>query len=134
MSTWALVPIKRPDLCKTRLATVLQPREREALVRSLLLHVLATLRATPGIDHVAVVSSERDGVPDDVSLVFDEGADLNSSLEKGIERAIGAGASTLLIIPADLPLLQVEDIARMLTAARDEGIALAPDRHELGTN
>jgi FO synthase len=134
MSTWALVPIKRPDLCKTRLATVLQPREREALVRSLLLHVLATLRATPGIDHVAVVSSERDGVPDDVSLFFDEGADLNSSLEKGIERAIGAGASTLFIIPADLPLLQVEDIARMLTAARDEGIALAPDRHELGTN
>ena len=33
MSTWALVPIKRRDLCKTRLATVLQPREREALVQ-----------------------------------------------------------------------------------------------------
>ena len=134
VSTWALVPIKRRELRKTRLATVLEPGEREALVRSLLHHVLATLRTTPGIEHIAVVSSARDDIPDDVSLIFDEGADLNSSLDKGIEQAVGAGASTLLVIPADLPLLRVEDVARMLSAVRDGGIAVAPDRHELGTN
>ena len=134
MTTWALVPIKRRELCKTRLAAVLQPREREALVRSLLLHVLATLRAAPGIDHVAVVSSERDDIPDDVSLFLDEGTDLNSSLETGIGQALEAGASMLLIVPADLPLLRVEDVVQMLAGARDSGIALAPDRHERGTN
>ena len=134
MTTWALVPIKRRALCKTRLASVLNAREREEFVRSLLLRVLATLRATPGIDHVAVVSTERDTIPDDVSILPDMGTELNSSLEHGIEHALRAGASTLLIVPADLPRLQVSDVVQMLSAARDGGIALAPDRHERGTN
>lgn len=134
MTTWALVPIKRRALCKTRLASVLNAREREEFVRSLLLRVLATLRATPGIDHVAVVSTERDTIPDDVSILPDMGTELNSSLEHGIEHALRAGASTLLIVPADLPRLQVSDVVQLLSAARDGGIALAPDRHERGTN
>src|SRR3979490_803070 len=65
MSTWALIPIKPRASCKTRLASILAPDHRIAVVRALLRHVLSTLRATPGIDRIALVSSERDGVPDD---------------------------------------------------------------------
>jgi FO synthase len=133
MSTWALVPIKSRALCKTRLASVLSPRQRLALVRELLQHVLSTLRAAPDIEHIALVSSERDGVADDVPLLLG-GDDLNSSLESGVARAIAAGATTVLIVPADLPLLCVRDVEQLLIGARRAGIALAPDRHERGTN
>ena len=134
MSTWALVPIKPRALCKTRLASVLSPARRIALVRTLLDHVLATLRATAAIDHIALVSAERDCVADDVRLLLDHGNDLNSSLESGVARAIAAGATTVLILPADLPLLTVGDVEQLLGGARRAGIALAPDRHERGTN
>ncbi|MGH8138045.1 MAG: 5-amino-6-(D-ribitylamino)uracil--L-tyrosine 4-hydroxyphenyl transferase CofH [Steroidobacteraceae bacterium] len=134
MSTWALVPIKQRARCKSRLATVLPPRERESVVRSMLLHVLTILRATPGIDHIAVISGERDDVPPDVTLICDDAADLNASLEKGMNQAVVRGASIMLIFPADLPLLRVDDVLQLLAAARDSGIALAPDRHEQGTN
>jgi FO synthase len=134
MTTWALVPIKQLERCKTRLAGVLKPRQREAVVTSLLLHVVAVLRATPGIDHVAIVSNERDDIPDEVALFPDEGVDLNSSLQKALEQAVRLGASMLLVVPADLPLLEVEDIAHLLNAAHSGAVAIAPDRHERGTN
>jgi FO synthase len=133
MSTWALIPIKPRALCKTRLASVLSPDHRMALVRALLRHVLSTLRATPGIDRIALVSSERDGVPDDIGMVHG-GNDLNTSLESGVAHAVAAGATTVLIVPADLPLLSVHDLQQLMTGARRSGIALAPDRHERGTN
>jgi FO synthase len=134
MTTWALVPIKPRALCKTRLASVLSPRQRLTLVRALLHHVLSTLRAAPHIQHIALVSSDRDGVADDVRLLLDDGADLNAGLESGVARAIAAGATTLLIVPADLPLLSVADVEQLIAGAQRAGIALAPDRHERGTN
>jgi FO synthase len=134
MSTWALVPIKPRALCKTRLASVLAPAQRLALVRSMLGHVLATLRATPAIRHIALVTSERDEVADDVLRLDDCGGDLNAGLESAVSHAFAAGASTVLILPADLPLVCVRDVREMLRAARRTGIAIAPDRHESGTN
>lgn len=130
MSTWALVPIKPRTLCKTRLASVLSPPQRIALVRTLLSHVLDTLRATTGVDHIALVSAERDCVADDVRLLLDHGNDLNSGLESGVARAIAAGATTVLILPADLPLLTVADVERLL-----DGVAAPASLwHPIGTS
>ncbi|HKT74734.1 MAG TPA: 5-amino-6-(D-ribitylamino)uracil--L-tyrosine 4-hydroxyphenyl transferase CofH [Steroidobacteraceae bacterium] len=134
MTTWALVPIKPRALCKTRLASVLSAKERDRLVRALLLHVVGTLRATPGIDRVVVVSSEGDDLPDDVALLPDDVNGLNASLERSMDAAVAAGASLLLMVPADLPLLRAEQVGELLSAARDAGIVIAPDRHGEGTN
>ena len=49
-----------------------------ALVRTLLTMCSATLRATPEVDHIALVSAERDCVADDVPLLLDQGEDLNA--------------------------------------------------------
>jgi FO synthase len=133
-NTWALVPIKPRALCKTRLASVLAPQERLALARSMLDHVLAVLRAAPAIHRIALVSSERDQVADDVLVLDDAGGDLNASLALGMAHAVAQGADTVLIVPADLPLLRVTDVELMLRRARRSGMALAPDRHGRGTN
>jgi FO synthase len=131
---WALVPIKARALCKTRLTPAFSEAQRLALVRSMLQHVLSILRATPAVQRIALVTSERDDVADDVQVLDDHGGDLNTALESGIAHAIAHGASTVLVLPADLPLLSVADIEELLRGARHTGIALAPDRHERGTN
>src|SRR6202050_2936128 len=104
MSTWALVPIKPRALCKTRLGSVLPPAQRLALVRTLLRHVLSILRAAPDIRHIALISSERDDVADDVPLLFDDGTDLNSSLESGVARAFVGGGPGRCVVTLPLPL------------------------------
>src|ERR1700722_12342933 len=122
MNTWALVPIKPRALCKTRLASQLSPSGRLDLVRALLRHVLSVLRAAPGIEHIALVSSERDGVADDVGMVQGADQDLNGDLNSGIAHAITQGAATVLIVPADLPLLCVRDVQQLIDGARRAGI------------
>ena len=44
------------------------------------------------------------------------------------------GTGPLLILHADLPLLQQADVDAVLDEAEAVGIALAPDRHGTGTN
>src|SRR5262245_55131566 len=130
MSTWALIPIKPRAQCKTRLSSILTAAQRELLARQLLAHVLATVRAAGGIDRIALISRERDDVADDVTLLADSGGDLNATLEAGVDQALAAGASTVLILPADLPHLMTSDVERLLAGAQAAGIAIAPDRHE----
>jgi 2-phospho-L-lactate guanylyltransferase (CobY/MobA/RfbA family) len=60
-----LVPVKRLDGAKSRLAESLDPAERADLVRELLAHVLTVVRDAE-VGPVTVVSAERlelDGIP-----------------------------------------------------------------------
>src|SRR5262249_17745903 len=53
---WAAVPIKEPSRAKRRLAPLLEPEEREGLVRAMATDVLAALAATPGLAGIAIVA------------------------------------------------------------------------------
>jgi 2-phospho-L-lactate guanylyltransferase len=45
------------------------------------------------------------------------------------------GAAGVLVLPADLPLLSIEDVQTLIEAAQDPPVVvLVPDRHEQGTN
>lgn len=134
MSCWALVPVKARADCKTRLACVLSPEQRLALVRKVLSHVLATLQQVLRIDHIAVVSPERDLVPDSIELLPEQGTDLNSSLAMAIASARARGATRILLLHSDLPYINVADIEALLDGANTAGIALAPDELGEGTN
>lgn len=134
MSCWALVPMKRRDEAKSRLASVLAPAARLALVRSMLDHVLGVLAAAPGIDHVAVVSAERDAVAEDILVLADPGCGLNRALGHGVAALKTKGARAVVIVPGDLPLLAVTDVAALLAGLRARGCALACDERGSGTN
>ena len=134
MSCWALVPVKARAEGKSRLARVLTDEARVALVRSMLGHVLEVLATAPGIDHVAVVSPERDTVPDDVLVLNEQGRGLNRALGRGIAALNNLGAREVLVVPGDLPLLTAGDVAQMLAGTRAAGCALACDGNRTGTN
>jgi len=60
---------------------------------------------------------------------------LNPALEEGRRRAVELGASTLLVLPADLPLLDAEDVRAVLKEAGEGPSAvISPDGARSGTN
>jgi len=63
--------------------------------------------------------------------IADEGRGLNAELESARTRFTGSG---VLVLHADLPLLELIDIDVLIGAAEARGIAIAPDRHGSGTN
>jgi 2-phospho-L-lactate guanylyltransferase len=134
VTCWASVPIKSRAHCKRRLATTLRPAERVEFVRRMLDHVLLTAERCVGIDRILVVSPERDRVPDGVTVLHDDGTNLNEALEAARREARAGGATELVILPADLPRLEIGDLDALLEAGRRAGIALAPDRADAGTN
>ena len=134
MSCWAVVPLKARRLGKTRLAGMLDEAARAGLVQTMLETVLSALSGAHEIDRVAVVSSEPERVPAGVLALPDPGQGLNPALTAAADRLLDHGASSLLVIHADLPLVRAADIDRFVRAGRRQGMALASDRHGTGTN
>ena len=131
---WALVPVKARAECKSRLAGRLGDEARLALVRCMLEQVLGALGTAPSIGRVVVVSPERDTVPPEIPLFGDAGHGLNEALQEG-ERALAErGASELVILPADLPLVSAADIEAVVRSGRRSGFAIATDVAGTGTN
>jgi FO synthase len=134
MSCWALVAVKARPTRKARLAGRLSPPQRDRLAETMLQEVLAALRASPSIDGIAVVSAEPGRVDPQVLVLPDPGTGLNDALESAAGTLRDRGATRLLVIHADLPLVSTEDIDRLVAESRGTGVALAPDRHGAGTN
>jgi 2-phospho-L-lactate/phosphoenolpyruvate guanylyltransferase len=137
---FALVPVKPFLESKSRLANSLSPDERAELSRGLLTHTLQVLANVPEIAQTLVVSRD----PAALALARDYRAqaisetgagELNAALTQATQVARAAGAASLLILPSDLPLLSIGSIQQLIAESEDESfIAIAPDRHEDGTN
>lgn len=140
MTLWAIVPVKPMRLGKSRLAPVLSEEERIALNQQLLVHTVQTLKSMPELERVLVVSRD----PGALALARHYGArtvqeDDSSQLNTALARATFVARSFhthgVLVLPADLPFLDVDDIRRMLAAAHDPPVVVvAPDRKREGTN
>jgi 2-phospho-L-lactate guanylyltransferase len=116
-----LVPVKRLDAAKSRLAESLDPDQRADLVRELLAHVLAVVRQAD-VGPVTVVSAEPlelDGVPrfDDRKLPWNEA--LSTAMAELVQEPVAA------IVAADLPLLKSEEVRALVMATPECGLAIA---------
>jgi 2-phospho-L-lactate guanylyltransferase len=134
---FAVVPVKDLAGTKSRLAPVLNPGARAGLTLYMMGRVVLALREA-GVGDVCVVSPDpvvlnealgRDAVP-----LLQRSQGLNPALEEGRARALAAGASTLLVLPADLPLLEAGDVRAVLEAGERPGVVLSPDGARSGTN
>jgi 2-phospho-L-lactate/phosphoenolpyruvate guanylyltransferase len=140
MSFWAIVPVKPLRRGKSRLAEVLSEDERAALNHCLLAHTLETLKGTPEVEHVLVVSRD----PAALTLAREFGAQtvlehgapkLNLALARATFVVKKYAKQGVLIIPSDLPLITPQDIRLMLEFAQEPPVVVvAPDRRREGTN
>ena len=140
MSVWAIIPVKPLARAKSRLATVLSPEERLQLAENLLRHVIATVRSVPEIAGTLVISRDTKAL----SIARDAGAhtvqesgtpELNNALMRATSVVKGWRSAAVLILPADLPLVDAEDVRGMLDLGQDDNtIVIATDDNEDGTN
>lgn len=140
MSTWVIIPLKPLNRAKSRLATVLTPDQRRQLAESMFRHVLETVRAVPQVIGTLVISRDSKALSIareyDAKTIQETGTpELNSALTRATQVVAGWGVDSLLILPADLPLVTTEDIVNMITLGRGmPSVVLATDQHQDGTN
>ncbi len=138
MTTWALLPVRSLTGAKSRLAATLDASERAALARCLVQSVIEATKTARGIDAVAVVTgdaaaralAEANGcrwLPDDPALGLSGNVDATMAL------LAGEGAQTVVVVPADLPLLAAADLETLL-AGHGSGITVVPAAADGGTN
>ena len=140
MTTWAIVPVKPLRRAKSRLGSVLGAEERLALSREMLNRVLEALAKVPEIERTLLVSRDSEAM----ALARHHGArtlserqpiDLNQALQQATRAAVGSGASAVLVVPADLPLVTADDLRELVSLAESPPVVvIAPDRRQAGTN
>ncbi|MBN1438676.1 MAG: 2-phospho-L-lactate guanylyltransferase [Anaerolineales bacterium] len=140
MKCWAIVPVKRLSAAKSRLAPALTLRRRRELVLGLLVRTLKVLGKVEGIEKILVAGKDRavrriaaqagaEFVPEGVR------GGMNRALARAAAEAGRRGAESLLILPADLPLLAPTDVTWALARRkRQPFFAISPDRAGRGTN
>ena len=134
MSCWALVAIKAGRNRKARLAGHLSAPLREQLAETMLQGVLAALRASRSVDGIALVTTDTRRAEPQVLVLPDPGSGLNEALSSAAGELQARGATQLLIVHADLPLLTGGEIDEFIAEGRRAAVALAPDQRGTGTN
>ena len=133
----AVVPVKDLQGTKSRLAPILNPGARAGLTLYMMGRVVAAIRSS-GVEDVCVVSPDRvvlhEAQRRGATPLAQESRGLNPALEEGRRRALELGASTLLVLPADLPLLEEEDVRAVLKASEGQAVVISPDGARSGTN
>lgn len=134
-----LVPVKNLADAKQRLSLILTPEERFALAQAMCEDVLQTLAHWQNRPPVAVVTSDPFARDLAARFNFDVIPDDNSGETSAIETATAVckenGATSTLVVPADIPLINGDELQKIIDCAPLEGGAvLVPDAAGRGTN
>lgn len=140
MSVWVIIPVKPLHRAKSRLATVLSPEERSKLAEDLFRHVLGVVKNVPQVAGTLVISRD----PKVLAIARDYGAhtvqesgapELNSALMRATNVVATWRAAAVLVLPADLPFVNEEDVRSIIELGRmNMSMVIATDRNQDGTN
>jgi 2-phospho-L-lactate guanylyltransferase len=137
MAVYAIVPVKKIGVSKRRLSESLSLQERKALTVAMLEDVLKALKSSV-VAKVLVVSNDPKVRP--IAEKF--GADFFSPFRKGLNFAVEEAwawcmknkADSVLVLPADIPLVTSKDIDSIVKLGSGERrVVLAPSK-DWGTN
>jgi 2-phospho-L-lactate guanylyltransferase len=116
-----LIPLKRLDDAKSRLASVLSAEDRAALMLELLQGVLAAAEEAD-VGPITVVSAEP-AVPAGVDRFDDGGLAWNEALAAAMREVVREPIAA--VVSADLPRVTAEEIQALVEATPDRGLAIA---------
>lgn len=137
---WVIVPIKPLAQAKSRLAPVLAPDARRRLVLTMLHHTLSVLTRVEDVAGTLVISADETVALvaagyDATFLPEPQAPGLNASLTRATAAVQKRGATGVLVVPGDLPHINVSSVEAFLSAAPERpAVVIAPDRRERGTN
>lgn len=139
MKATAVLPVKRFDAAKQRLAGGIDEQRRRALAAAMLGDVLEAIGAARTIERTIIVS----GDPLAQELAGEAGAEVVpdpgdaghvEAALAGIARAEVEGAACVVLLAGDCPLLDPRELDRLLTGVPERYVGIVPDRHGAGTN
>ena len=135
----ALLPAKPLPLAKTRLGTLLDDDERMRVAGAMFSDVLRALRASHALDAVVVVTADMvlaARARAAGAVVVDEGTPrgLNGAVNLGTETAVRLGATSVLVVLSDVPLVEPTDIDELLHRAPAQSALVVPSKEGTGTN
>lgn len=138
MEVAAVVPVKDLQGTKSRLKPVLNPAGRAGLTIYMMCRVISALQEAE-ISEICVVSPDQvilqQADENGASTLLQTGIGLNPALQEGRQWAMERGASSLLVLPADLPLLDAGDIRTIISGGGESPSAvISPDTARAGTN
>jgi 2-phospho-L-lactate guanylyltransferase len=133
-----LIPIKNPVAAKQRLSSLLAADERTRLCRAMLDDLA---RALEGVSYPVAVLTDSESAASDGARrgwrVLREPSQTSESrsVDEASRRLASEGIPAVLRLPADIPLVVADDIARLLELVTSPFPAvLAPSRDCRGTN
>jgi 2-phospho-L-lactate guanylyltransferase len=138
VAIYAIIPVKKLADSKKRLSTVFTPQERATLTLTMLEDVLKALKASV-VDEIVVVAEDSQvhqaAEKFEAFYRFANGATLNSAIEETTQYCIQKGAQSILVLPADVPLIESQEIDRIIQLADggSSAVVLSPS-HDWGTN
>jgi 2-phospho-L-lactate/phosphoenolpyruvate guanylyltransferase len=139
LNATAVLPVKRFDAAKQRLAAGIDEARRRDLAAAMVADVLEAIAAARAVDRAIVVT----GDPIAQELAADAGAEVVpdpedaghvQAAQAGIARAEVEGAERVVLLAGDCPLLQPRELDRLLTGVPERYVGIVPDRHGSGTN
>lgn len=138
MSVFAVVPVKDLRGTKSRLVPILDPGARAGLTLYMMGRVISAI-GEAGVEHVCVVSPDRIVLAEarerGATPLLQESRGLNPALEEGRRWAMERGGSSLLVLPADLPLVDAEDVSAVVEEVEESpSMTISPDGTRSGTN
>ena len=133
---FVIIPAKPLTEAKSRLAAVLTPAERMQLSRAMLQRTMGLARQ---VGEVVVISRDatvrRLAKQAGAWALVESGDNLNQALTQASTWVMMRGAAATLILPSDLPRLQLTDLVHLINAAQPAPAAVIAPCHRLdGTN
>jgi 2-phospho-L-lactate guanylyltransferase len=141
MKIFALVPVKKFEGSKSRLAAVLSINERIKLSELLLINTISVLKKSSAISNIVVVSSDERAM--EIARRTDAKF-LKEAKDRGVNAAIAVAddyssenrAHATLVIPVDLPFLTATDVNMVCRKAKspERCLVISPSLRYDGSN
>jgi 2-phospho-L-lactate/phosphoenolpyruvate guanylyltransferase len=131
-----LLPVKRLDRAKKRLAGPLSEPQRLEVVEALLEDAFELCASATFLTWWVVSDDPRvleQAEARGFSALPDPGGGLNAALEAGIRAAMAAGAGSVTVIPTDVPLAWAGDLQDIVDTGATSDVVVVPSR-DGGTN
>src|SRR5579864_776405 len=138
-AVWAVVVARVANGAKSRLAPVLSPSQRRSLALSMLSDVVrVSSHVLDGVVAVVDDPSARDEALSYGAIVVDDPhpGDMNAAVQLGISVATAHDVHTVIVLPADIPLISASDLEALLEAAGEaqRAVVVGASRDGAGTN
>lgn len=139
MTTVAILPVKRFENAKQRLAPAIQLGHRRALVEAMFSDALRAVSRVAAIDQIFVVTGDdiagRIADGHGAIVIEDTASSHSEAAQLGITRALAMGATRALLLAGDCPLLDSSELDELLARpVAEPSVLIVPDRHGEGTN